>query len=243
MLHQAGLFLGHELLGAHPSNPHGHFEDVEVMNLHEQILSDNGQNLFVESPFSPVIGNKRWHRMCEIREKRNAEHALWGFKEPRTSLFIMAWKHLLPESKVLIVYRHFAETTYSLARRHSTEMFLGRGSALNRQLWEVPDLALRSWLTYNEALLRFARLYPADTMVVSFDEIRDGFPLIPAINRQWTLNLADRPGKAIDSAVSDTPSPRQPVADRALIPQAEETWQELEKLGSRSETLIEKMYG
>lgn len=242
-MHQAGLFLGHELLGAHPSNPHGHFEDVEVMDLHEQILSDNDLNLFVESPFLPVIGDKRWHRMREIVKTRNAEHELWGFKEPRTSLFIMAWKHLLPESKVLIVYRHFAETTYSLARRHSTEIFMGRGSSFNRQLWEVPDLALKSWLAYNESLLKFARLYPKDTLAISFDEIQDGFPLVPAINKQWSLDLADKPGKAIDSATAGTLFPRQPVADRTLIPRAEEAWQELQKLGSRSESLIEKMYG
>ena len=43
LLHRAGLFLGDELLGATFSNPNGHFEDAEVVELHERILADNGR--------------------------------------------------------------------------------------------------------------------------------------------------------------------------------------------------------
>lgn len=39
LLHRAGLFFGYELLEALPSNPYGHFEDREVVNLHPQILA------------------------------------------------------------------------------------------------------------------------------------------------------------------------------------------------------------
>ena len=31
LLHRAGLFLGYDLLGPAFSNPHGHFEDTEVL--------------------------------------------------------------------------------------------------------------------------------------------------------------------------------------------------------------------
>ena len=39
LLHRAGLFLGYDLMGASFSNPHGHYEDIEVYDLHEQILT------------------------------------------------------------------------------------------------------------------------------------------------------------------------------------------------------------
>ena len=52
LLHRTGLFLGYDLLGAAFSNPHGHFEDIEVFSLHEQILADNGQTWLVSEPRS-----------------------------------------------------------------------------------------------------------------------------------------------------------------------------------------------
>ena len=98
LLHRSGLFLGDALLGAHPSNPYGHFEDLEVLNLHEKILADNGLDMFVEDPFIPSLGKSHWRRMRSIAEKREAGHLLWGFKEPRASLFLMLWKHILPRA-------------------------------------------------------------------------------------------------------------------------------------------------
>ena len=241
ILHRAGLFLGDELLGAHPSNPHGHFEDLKVLNLHEEILSDNGLNMFVEVPFVPVLSEFQWKRMKSIAENRDVEHPLWGFKDPRTSLFIMVWKHLLPKARVLIVYRHFSEATYSLARRHSIEIFSGRGTAFDRQLWEKPDLALKSWLVYNNALLAFARVHPEDALAVSLDTLRAGFPLVPILNHHWDLGLENVPGEALETAVPGRRR-KQPVSDRRLIPAVDTTWQALEKLGRQTERIMEKIY-
>ena len=242
LLHRAGLFLGYELLGAHPSNPRGHFEDKEVLNLHKEILADNGRDMFVETSFVPFLGGSHWRHMGSIAKRRNAEHALWGFKDPRTSLLIMPWKSVLPEARVLIVYRHYAEATYSLARRHSAEIFSGRGTAFDRQLWEKPDLALRSWLVYNDMLLMYARAYPEDTLAVSLDILRAGFPLVQALNHSWDLGLENVPGEAIQTAPPERRR-RQPVSDRRLIPAVENTWRALEDLGDRTVRMLKKLYG
>ena len=50
LLHRAGLFLGYELLEALPSNPYGHFEDREVVDLHRHILNGNEQTWLVDEP-------------------------------------------------------------------------------------------------------------------------------------------------------------------------------------------------
>lgn len=242
ILCRAGLFLGNKLLGAHPSNPYGHFEDLEVLNLHEEILADNSLNMFVEASFIPILGESQRQSMKSIAEKRDAEHALWGFKDPRTSLFLATWKHILPKARVLIVYRHFSETSYSLARRHSAEIFSGRGTSFDRQLWEKPDLFLKSWLVYNNALLAFARTYPEDTLAVSLDTLRAGFPLVAALNHHWNLGLEEVPGESVETT---TPGRRrrQPLSDRRLIPTVDNTWRELEKLGGATERTLATMYG
>jgi hypothetical protein len=240
LLHRAGLFLGYELLEALPSNPYGHFEDREIVNLHTRILADNDRTWAVDEPLLPVVGPQRWNLMQRIIDRRNSEHRLWGFKDPRACLFMMLWKHLLPDAKVLIVYRHFSNSTYSLGQRHSSDMFLGRGNAhVHRRFWEDPDFALRMWLVHNNALLAFARAFPGDTMTISMDMIRDGFPVVWALNRQWNLDLEDVPiAEAFDQSISMRRVRSQPVSDPELGKKVRDTWRRLEKLSGRTEMIL-----
>ena len=242
LLHRAGLFLGYDLLGSTFSNLHGHFEDTEVLDLHQQILSDNGQTWMVSEPFLPVIIRPHWQRLEQLVQRRNADHELWGFKDPRVCLFMMIWKYLLPNAKALLVYRHFSDTTYSLGRRQSTELFSNPTGPqrMYGRFWEEPDLALRMWLAHNDALLAFARAYPEDVLAVSLGMVRSGFPVVRAINRRWRLGLDEVPvSEVFDPAVTDRRSGRQPVSDRRLIERVEATWQALEQLGEQAERTIE----
>jgi hypothetical protein len=116
LLHRAGLFLGYDLLEAAFSNPHGHFEDREVVDLHRQILADNGRTWLISEPFLPTITEAHWQRLKRVAERRDAEHNLWGFKDPRVCLFMMLWKHLLPNAKVLLVYRYILAGTPPIDR-------------------------------------------------------------------------------------------------------------------------------
>jgi hypothetical protein len=240
LLHRAGLFLGDELLEALPSNPYGHFEDREVVFLHQDILSDNDLTWLVGEPLLPVVEASRWAKMREMTERRNAEHALWGFKDPRACLFMMPWKYLLPDMKVLLVYRDFSESTRSLGQRHSTDLFRKSGNYyIHRRFWEEPDLALRMWLVHNRAMLAFARSYPEDTLVVSQDMIRDGFPLVWALNQRWNLGLKDVPvGEVYDPRIIARRSTRQPVSDTGLIEKVTETWEGLERLSAGTEKML-----
>jgi hypothetical protein len=240
LLHRAGLFLGYALLEPLPSNPYGHFEDREIVALHQEILADNDLTWLVGEPFLPVVSEARWQRMRQMIERRNAEHALWGFKDPRACLIIMLWKYLLPDMKIVLVYRHFSESTRSLGQRQSSDLFLRRGNYyIHRRFWEEPDLALRMWLVHNKALLAFARAHPQDTLAVSMDMIRDGFPVVWAVNRRWNLDLRDVPvGEVYDPHITARRSKRQSVSDRSLIGDVLSTWEALEGLGKKTETML-----
>lgn len=244
LLHRAGLFLGYDLLGSAFSNPYGHFEDVEIFNLHQRILADNGQTWLVSEPFLPVITGSHWQNMKRIIQRRNAEHDFWGFKDPRVCLFMMIWKYLLPNAKALLVYRHFSDTTYSLGRRQSSELFSNPTGpqSMYRRFWEEPDLALRMWLTHNDALLAFARAYPEDTLAVSLDMVWRGFPVIRAVNQRWGLDLKEVPASEVfDSTVIDRRPGKQPISDRRLISRVDATWLALEQLSQQTErTTIEE---
>ena len=243
LLHRAGLFLGYDLLEAAFSNPHGHFEDTEIMNLHERILADNGRTWVVSEPFLPVITESHWREMERIIRRRNADRNLWGFKDPRVCSFMMIWKHLLPGARTLLVYRHFSDTAYSLGRRQSVELFSDPTgpSRMYRRFWEEPDLALRLWLTHNEALLTFARTYPDDTLAVSLDMVQKGFPVIGAINQRWGLGLDEVPASEVfDPTVTERRPGRQPISDRGLIGRIDATWQALEGLSEQTQRIMEE---
>lgn len=239
LLQRAGVFLGYDLLGANFSNQYGHLEDTEILQLHNRILEDNGQTWRVGAPFVPVLTDSHWQKMRQIIERRNAEYELWGFKDPRVCLFIMIWKHLLPDARVLLVYRHFADSTYSLAQRQATELFSHRGSRNLRQFWEEPDLGLRMWLVHNNALLAFARAYPEDTLAVSLDMIQAGFPVVRAINQRWDFGLEDvQASEVFDPAATARRHGKQPVSDRRLIGRVDETWEALEQLSKQTELTL-----
>jgi hypothetical protein len=241
LLHRAGLFLGYDLLGPAFSNPHGHFEDTEILHLHQQILADNGQTWVISEPFLPVVTEPHWERLRGIIERRDAEYDLWGFKDPRVCSFMMLWKHLLPGAKALLVYRHFSDSTYSLGRRQSTELLSNPTGpqGMYRRFWEEPDLALRMWLTHNEALLTFARTYPEDTLALSLGMFQSGFPIVRAINHRWGLALEEVPTSAVfDLTVTDGRPGKQPISDRRLIHRIDETWQALEALSKQTERAL-----
>jgi hypothetical protein len=71
--------------------------------------------------------------------------------------------------------------------------------------------------------------------------IRDGFPLVWALNRRWNLNLADVPiAEAFDQSISTSRVRRQPVNDRALIGKVRGTWRALERLSGETELMLRK---
>lgn len=240
LLQTAGLFLGYELVGPNRSNPHGHFEDAEILDLHKRLLGDAGASWQVDEPLRPPIDAAREAELVGLIERRDRDHALWGFKDPRVCLFLDEWKTRLPEAKVLIVYRHCSETSESLARRHSDAIFRkGGGDELDRRLFEEPDLALRMWLVYNEALIAFAREHPQDVLAVSLDALHAGFPLVEAVNRRWKLGLDERSGPAVlDTAGRRARGGRQPVADPALIEPALATWEALEEIAAQTQRAV-----
>jgi hypothetical protein len=232
LLHAAGLFVGDDLIGALPYNPYGHYEDREVVRIHDQILRENGLTWQAVEEFVPVIRGRWWTAMERFVERRRGEHRLWGFKDPRVCLFLPAWKHLMSGAKVLIVYRQVAHCTDSLSRRHALELFTASGPAeLHRRFFAVPDLAPRMWLAYNQALIAFARRYPGDVLAVSFDALLGGLPLTQLVRTAWDVPLREVPTlSALDPLATQRRDRRQPLCDGALGPALDATYAELQAI-------------
>ena len=110
-----------------------------------------------------------------------------------------------------------------------------------RRFWEEPDLALRMWLTHNEALLTFASTYPEDTLAMSLDMVQSGFPIVRALNHRWGLALEEvAASEVFDRTVTNRRLDKQPISDRRLIERIEVTWQALEQLSKQTEQMMEQ---
>ncbi len=230
LLHKAGLSLGERLLGANASNPMGHFEDLEVLRIHEMILHHHGLTWQIDFPFVPTMTDFHWEAMENLIERRNVHHRLWGFKDPRVCLFLPCWKYLLPAARVLVIYRHYNDCAYSLARRHARHLLHQEGPTDQHvRFWSEPDHAVKMWMEHNKRLVHFADAYPDDVVVVSHQALIEGFPLIKVLNAKWGLGLQPISIYGVfDRSLTSWPPPSAVCTNGTLIPKLDEVWNCLE---------------
>ncbi len=99
----------------------------------------------------------------------------WGWKDPRTVLFLRLWSRLVPGATFAIVYRAPWEVIESLYRR---------GDPI---LTDHPELAVELWHWYNKALLQLAIDAPDRVVLASVETIA-------ADPAAWVATITDRSG-------------------------------------------------
>jgi hypothetical protein len=239
LLHSAGLFVGEELLGAMPSNPYGHFEDRDVLEIHRAIMADNGVSWQVDSPQEFFISPGHWGRMQSLVSRRQTHQVDWGFKEPRVCLFLGAWKYLLPDARFVVVYRDPSECVRSMEQRQFSDYSQGQGNPDEHlRFFREPDHGLRMWEVHNRAVVDFARRHLDDCLVLPYSHLPEGYPVVRAINQRFGSHLREVPTHDVfDPTVAGRAVKPQWVHDPALATRVHETWQELEELAARTEPL------
>jgi hypothetical protein len=232
LLVEAGLFVGDDLLGSLPTNPYGHFEDREVLQIHRDILERHGYDWQWDVTYPFFIGEDHWHRMRRFARRRELAHDTWGFKDPRVCLFMGAWKYLLPDAKFVIVYRDPGECVRSLESRQAVDLFEGRGEAeAHLRFFREPDHGLRLWDTYNRSLVAFASGHLEDCLVLPFTALTKGFPLVDRVNERFGMKLSVVPTEAVfDPRATSRRQAPQRVIDHELGERVEKTWAALENL-------------
>jgi len=148
LLGLAGVDLGAEsdLAPAAPDNPRGFWEHVGLREVNDELLRAFGGSWIDPPELSdgwlrdPRVATIR-ARAREILARDFADRALWGFKDPRTSLVADFWREILPGRAVWIV-----------AVRNP----LAVAGSLHRRNGMPPVLAEDLWSAYTRAALRLA---------------------------------------------------------------------------------------
>ena len=157
--HHSGISMGDKLMGADDYNPYGHYEDMEFYQFQRDMIKKKcGHSWVVKSP--PSVGlmdcvRARWI----IRRRRNKD--AWGWKDPRTCLFLDLWDRLLPEAFYLHVFRHPLAVADSLARREGLE----------KEDREAYEISLAQWLIYNREVNDFYKSHKDRSVMASLEQI------------------------------------------------------------------------
>ena len=148
LLQEMGVFIGDQLVGPQRGNPRGHFEAEEFLAFHQRLIREQrkdsrrafDEDLLVQAPLPGEFSGTEREQARGLLEKlrRPGWH---GWKEPRTCLFLSAWRQLLPDARSVVVYRHPLEVHQSLLRRGHWDLAL------------FPDQSMRAYRVFNDILL------------------------------------------------------------------------------------------
>lgn len=188
-----GLFIGDDLLGSNSSNPYGHFEDRVFIGIHERILRENGKQWLAPEPFVPVVTPQVMKVVQQAVAARDARHAHWGFKDPRSCLFIDLWRTVLSDPRFVVCIRHYKACIDSIVRRamQAVRTTPERNVALisMRQAADEERVA-RSWIAHMLPLLRLMRRHPDIVQAVNIGTLDGSASLAGDLSDRFGVPLA-----------------------------------------------------
>ncbi len=188
VLHSRGIAMGSDLLEPDSGNPHGYFEDIDFIDFHRQLLARTAASVgrvFEDSTmreqafdFEPTLADIT---TAKALIEQRSELSSWGWKDPRTCLFLPFWRKLLPDARFIIAYKHPLEMSASLLR-------MGK----NWDLALDPLIAVRSWTFYMSETLKLIREIPQEQCFIANTGslINDPATLIKRL-KEWGINQID----------------------------------------------------
>jgi hypothetical protein len=199
ILQAGGVNMGERLMGADRGNLRGHFENLDFFEFHRDVLKSHGQSaagwLHDGEPAVPDTLAPRARGLLE----GNAAHpgpAGWGWKDPRSTLFLDFWHALVPDAHFVFIYRSPWEVADSVFRR---------GTDQDQFFRDDPADVIRVWAHYNRLALAFMRRHPAQSLLVSNDAVvADPARFIALVNERFGSSLVPPPGEIVDKEIMHT---------------------------------------
>ena len=228
LLQSVGVDIGKNLVGAADGNIKGHFENIDFVEFHKEVLrshklDEQGFTLKSEIPVAESLIEKAQNII-----RQNSQIPVWGWKDPRTTLFLDFWIKLLPNANFIFVYRSPWEVVDSLYRRGTDEILLSK-----------PQLALLAWIHYNRKVIEFSEKYPKNSLIININTIaQDSLAFVQGINEKFNVNLKLPEQELFDPSllVDKISQTHRPSLIQKRFPEALEIYQ---KLNSKALKLVE----
>jgi hypothetical protein len=172
-LNECGIYIGDRLTNSNLNQSRsfysGHHEDREFSDFHKYVLKKKRIDAFLGRRFTLPVQYKL--PICvDVRDRQTALNLVasrsdlpqWGWKDPRTSLFLDFWHEVLSDVSYLFLFRHPLAVVDSLIRR-------GAETHITRK----PVIGLRVWKLYNQQVLRFWKQHSDVSLLCDIDELID----------------------------------------------------------------------
>lgn len=164
---ECGLNIGSNLFNPHITNPEkscaGHHEDLDFIGLHQQVFKRyrvDSSALLIDGSELPFDFNAAEHAAALKLLADRRDLAQWGWKDPRTTLFLQLWYELIDGATFLLPFRHPLAVVDSLLRR-------GNEKPISRR----PIMGLRAWSIYNQQIINFVRQHPEASVPCDIDDL------------------------------------------------------------------------
>lgn len=206
-LNRCGLQVGDNLMGAAAGNDDGHYEDVDFLRAHEAILKsrrlpDKGYTDAIKQ-----LTEEETDRLRDIVYYKNCFHQQWGWKDPRTCLFLDTYRQLLPDAFYFVVLRNCPSVVTSLIirMRHYEEKEHASLTGISKFIWthfskkrltktllkKHSQHYLQVWINYNEAILQhLQQLRRNSYLVTDYSSLYDNDKTVfEQLTKRWGFTL------------------------------------------------------
>ncbi|QHS58609.1 sulfotransferase [Chitinophaga agri] len=207
-LNKCGLHVGDQLLPPGIGNVDGHYEDLDFYTYHEKVLLEHGLSAdgLVPAHPGPLTGHQRTTLKALVSRKSSAQ-SQWGWKDPRTCLFLPFYREILPEARYLAIVRDYKTVVSSLVQRmfQLHDWKYEQCDIFTRVIWRYfrkpfrKEQLLRKycnehlavWITYNEAILKHIEQLPdSNYIVVDHPKLKNSSQEIyKHLSDEWQFDL------------------------------------------------------
>lgn len=249
-LYRCGLFIGTSLFPPGIGNVEGHFEDSDFLHIHQRFLLKRNcpETGFVDKPVTP-LGLSEKEELEKLIKQKNDENEQWGWKEPRTCLFLDTYNELIPAAFYLFTVRDPFSTINSMLireyrvhiRRFKTKKGL---SYLKWVLFKKKNIEeifkkqaepfMKMWIYYYEQILNHASSLPENRyMFIRYsDLLQNDKDVFYHLKNEWKFLLNYIPFANVykEELITKVNDIEPYIKDKDLILKARKIESELEQL-------------
>lgn len=147
LLQKMGIHLGERFVPADNANPAGYWENIEVVAIHDQLLSAMGREWMTAAAALPYPSNwwldepaqkARQDLTALARQELENGSGVWAFKDPRTCRLLPLWKQVIAD----LGCQAPLEPVYLLSTRSPRDV----AASLARRDGLAPEMAELLWL-------------------------------------------------------------------------------------------------
>jgi len=208
-----------------PDNSEGYFEDLDFVQLHMRSLRANGYaDNGILAGGRIVVPKLLTAEAVSLADARVHSHGPWGWKDPRTVLFLDFWKDLLPDATHVFVFRSPWEVVDSLFRRGTDEAICTN-----------PPLALACWVHYNSLIRDFLVRHRTTCVLLEASDIAARpWTVVAAIQEHLGIALAEPESLSREGMLTSLAGSPREAFIRECAPTAAALYEELRALAGES---------